>query len=51
MKRVPPSKKLRKELEEILEKGVIGKSLLSCFLQKGMQLLMQEMLEAEELSF
>jgi transposase-like protein len=51
MKRVPPSKKLRKELEEILEKGVIGKSLLSCFLQKGMQLLMQEMLEAEVTEF
>lgn len=51
MKKVPPSKKVRKELNEILEKGVMEGNLLSEFLKKGMQLLMQEMLEAEVTDF
>lgn len=51
MERVPPSRRIRKELKEILEKGVREGNLLSDFLQKGMQLVMQEMLEAEVTEF
>lgn len=47
MKRIPPSERMRKEQEGLLEKGRKGEKVLSAFLQKGMQLVMQEMLEAE----
>lgn len=47
MKRIPPSTKIRQELKEIVEGGVKGENLLSLVLQKGMQLIMQEMMEAE----
>lgn len=43
--------KVRKELKEILEEGTHEGNLLGEFLQKGMQLLMQEMLEAEVTEF
>lgn len=46
MKKVPPSRRMRKELKEVLEKGVMEGNLLSEFLLKGMQLMMQELLEA-----
>lgn len=51
MKKVPPSKRIRKELREILEQGVREGNLLSEFLLKGMQLMMQELLEAEVTEF
>ncbi len=51
MKRVPPSRRIRKELKEVLEKGAMERNLLSEFLLKGMELLMQEMLEAEVTEF
>lgn len=47
MERIPPSKKIRKELEGLLTRGVTGENLLSSVLQKGMQLIMQELLEGE----
>lgn len=47
MKKIPPSERIRKEQEEILQAGVSGKNLLGVFLQKGMQLVMQELLEKE----
>lgn len=43
MKKIPPSKRVRNELREILEEGVREGNLLSEFLQKGMQLIMQEL--------
>jgi len=51
MKKVPPSRRIRKELKEVLEKGVMEGNLLSEFLLKGMQLMMQELLEAEVTEF
>ncbi|MDI6892097.1 MAG: IS256 family transposase [Actinomycetota bacterium] len=51
MKKVPPSRRIRKELGEILEKGMMEGNLLSEFLLKGMQLMMQEMLETEVTDF
>ncbi len=51
MKKIPPSRRIRKELQETLEKGVREGNLLSEFLLKGMQLLMQELLEAEVKEF
>ena len=47
MERIPPSKKYRKQLDEILSRGVGEENLLSRILQRGMQILMQELLEAE----
>ena len=47
MKKLPPSTKIRKELERILEKGSMEGNLVSDFLKKGMQLMVQELLEAE----
>lgn len=47
MKKLPPSSKIRKELERILEKGSMEGNLVSDFLKKGMQLMVQELLEAE----
>lgn len=51
MKKVPPSKRIRKELEEVLASGMGEGNLLSEFLLKGMQLMMQELLEAEVTEF
>jgi len=51
MKKIPPSRRIRKELREVLEKGVMEGNLLSEFLLKGMQLMMQELLEAEVTEF
>jgi transposase-like protein len=51
MDRIPPSKRIRKEIEELLREGYGGEDLLSTVLQKGMQLIMQEMLEAEVTEF
>lgn len=47
MERIPPSERIRKELRGLLQRGSQGEGGLSEFLQKGMQLLMQELLEAE----
>jgi transposase-like protein len=51
MERIPPSKKYRKELEEILLRGIEEEESLSTILQKGMQIIMQELLEAEVTEF
>lgn len=51
MERIPPSKKIRKELEELLRRGVAGEDLLTSVLQKGMQVMMQELLEGEAADF
>jgi putative transposase len=51
MKRIPPSKKIRKEQEEILRKGIKGENLLSTFFRNGMRLMMQELLEEEATEF
>jgi transposase-like protein len=51
MNRIPPSRKMRKELRKLLREGVAGEDLLSSALQKGMQVIMQEMLEAETTEF
>ena len=47
MKKIPPSEKNRKQMEEILAGGVEGDNLLNLVLQKGMQIIMHELLEAE----
>jgi transposase-like protein len=51
MKKIPPSEKNRKQLEEILREGIAGENILTTVLQKGMQIIMQEMLEAEVTEF
>jgi putative transposase len=51
MKKIPPSEKIRKELKELLTRGSEGEGVLNEFLRKGMQLLMQELLEAETADF
>jgi transposase-like protein len=51
MKKIPPSEKNRKQLEELLSKGVEGENLLTAVMQKGMQIIMQEMLESEVTEF
>ena len=51
MKRIPQSKKIRKELEELLRGGVREGNMLSKVIEKGMQIIMQEMLEAEVTEF
>lgn len=50
MKRIPPSQRIRKELHEFLQGGQ-EENALSSFLQKGMALLIQELLEAEATEF
>ena len=51
MERITPSERIRKELRGLLQSGSKGEGGLSEFLQKGMQLLMQELLEAEVTEF
>jgi transposase-like protein len=51
MKKIPPSEKNRKQLEELLRKGIEGENLLGAVLEKGMQIIMQEMLESEVTEF
>lgn len=51
MKKIPPSERIRKEREALLEDGLREGSLFGEFLRKGMQLMMQEMLEAEATEF
>src|SRR5574342_481768 len=51
MERIPPSERIRKELRSVLQNGSRGEGGLSEFLQKGMQLLMQELPEAEVTEF
>lgn len=51
MEKIPPSEKNRKQLEQLLSKGVEGENLLTAVLQKGMQIVMQEMLESEVTEF
>lgn len=51
MKKIPPSEKNRKQLEELLNNGVEGENLLTAVMQKGMQIIMQEMLESEAREF
>lgn len=51
MNRIPPSKKIRKEIEGILTGGVTEGNLLSSLIQKAVQLMMQELLEAEVREF
>jgi len=45
VKKLPPSIKIRNELERILEKVSMEGNLVSDFLKKGMQLMVQELLE------
>lgn len=47
MKRIPPSEKNRKEMEKILREGVSGENLLTAVIQKGVQIIIHEMLESE----
>lgn len=51
MKKIPPSQKNRKQLEELLSNGVAGENLLTAVMQKGMQIIIQEMLESEATEF
>ncbi len=51
METIPPSRKIGQELKGVLEKEVTEGDLLSEFLQKGMQLVMQELLKAEVVEF
>lgn len=51
MKKIPPSEKNRKQLEELLRNGVEGENLLTAVMQKGMQIIMQEILESEATEF
>ena len=51
MKKIPPSERIRKEKEVLLEEGLREGSVFGEFLRKGMQLMMQEMLEAEATEF
>lgn len=51
MKKIPPSERIRKEREVLLEEGLREGSVFGEFLRKGMQLIMQEMLEAEATEF
>ncbi|MEJ2192502.1 MAG: hypothetical protein P8Y39_09170 [Nitrospirota bacterium] len=47
MRKIPPSEKIREELRALLSSGVENRSLLDGVLQRGMGLILQEMLEAE----
>jgi transposase-like protein len=51
MKKIPPSERIRKEREALLEEGLREGSVFGKCLHKGMQLMMQEMLEAEATEF
>jgi transposase-like protein len=51
MKKIPPSERIRKERKALLEEGLREGSVFGEFLRKGMQLMMQEMLEAEATEF
>lgn len=51
MKKIPPSERIRKERGDLLQKGLREGSVFGEFLRKGMQLMMQEMLEAEATDF
>ena len=47
MKRIPPGEKIRKEIEEVITRGLEGESVLGVFIERAARLIMQEMLEAE----
>jgi transposase-like protein len=51
MKKIPPSERIRKEIKEEVEEGVAEGKALSSFLRKGMELMIQELLEAEVSEF
>ncbi|MFZ5908349.1 MAG: IS256 family transposase, partial [Nitrospirota bacterium] len=50
MKKIPPSERIRKEIEELLQ-GDEGENLLGRVLHKGMKLIVQELYEAEASDF
>ena len=47
MGRILPSRKIRKEVKELLKEGVACDNLLNLVLQKGMRFTMQKMVEVE----
>lgn len=51
MRKIPPSEKNRKQLEELLSGGIEGENLLTAVIEKGMQIIMQELLESEATEF
>lgn len=50
MKRIPPSERIRKGIEELLQGGTTG-DLLGRVLHEGMRLIVQELYEAEATDF
>lgn len=50
MKKIPPSERIRKEIDELLQEGTKG-NLLGRVLHEGMRLIVQEMYEAEATDF
>jgi putative transposase len=50
MKKIPPSERIRKGMQELLQEGATGE-LLSKVLHEGMRLIVQEMYEAEATEF
>lgn len=50
MKKIPPSERIRKEIDELLQEGTTG-NLLGRVLHKGMRLIVQELYEAEATDF
>lgn len=50
MKKIPPSEKIRKSIDELLQEGTTG-NLLGRVLHEGMRLIVQEMYEAEATDF
>ena len=50
MKKIPPSERIRNEIEGLLQEGTTG-NLLGRVLHEGMRLIVQEMYEAEATDF
>ena len=50
MKRIPPSERIRKGIEALLQEGTTG-NVLGRILHEGMRLIVQELYEAEATEF